>query len=289
MVWNKAYGGSQFDQPYKILNAPDGGYYIAGQTPSQDGDIKIPHGNTDLFVFKIDVNGNLVWEKQFGGNNDELYGTIAACSDGGYILCSSSNSAKSGDVISSHGQDDFFVVKMDANGNKIWAKTYGGSNNDVPRSVIGDADGGCIITGYTNSGDGDLAGHRTSIDFDMWVVKLNKNGQIVWQTTLGGTGVDKGRNVVRLPNGNIVIGGTTDSSDGDVNGKRGSNDIWVVMLNNAGKKLWQKTFGTSYPDENEDLAVASDGSIVFTNTVLTNDGDVTNLHGSFDAWIFKLK
>ena len=293
VVWNKTYGGTGGESAHKIITTADGGYLIAANSSSKDGDVKTNQGDQDLWVVKLDANGNLVWGKTFGGANEEDPYGIAACSDGGYVVCGSTKSNNTGDVTANHGHEEYFIVKMDANGNKIWSKTYGGFWDDIPTSVIGDTDGGCIVTGYTNSYDGDLTGLRhQEIDIDTWIIKFNKNGQIVWQGIYGGSNHDVAQSMMRLPNGNIAIGGNSDSNDHGITGNHGLMDIWVVVINNTGKILWQKTFGSSAADFNSSIDAAADGSILVTNVVTGNDGDVSGNHGSgfdSDAWVFKLK
>jgi hypothetical protein len=288
VVWNKTYGGSSSDFAYRIINTADGGFLVTGDTFSKDGDVKSNKGGFDSWVIKLDANGNLVWEKTFGGAKDDIYTAVTACPDGGYILLLSTNSNNSGDVPINHGGNDSYDIlgiKIDANGNKVWSKTFGGSSDEEISSAISDTDGGCILVGYTTSTDGDVVG-RSGTKSDMWVLKLTKDGQIGWQAALGGSGVDVGNSIARLPNGNVIIGGNSDSG---ITGNHGLTDVWVTAINNTGKILWQKTFGSSGIDENTCINAMADGSILVTNIVSGYDGDVTGNHGNKDTWIFKLQ
>jgi hypothetical protein len=289
VIWNKTYGGTGQDVANRIINTPDGGFLVSAETNSQDGDVKLNHGAFDLWVFKLDANGNLIWEKTFGGAADDILGGIATCSDGGYMLSGMSKSNATGDVPASHGNEDIFVVKLDAAGNKVWTKTFGGTLREDAGSVIGDTDGGCIIAACTNSSDGDLVGRKQNLNRDMWVFKLNKDGQIVWKTTLGGGREDFANSLARLPNGNIAIAGSSESNNGDVAGNLGGHDVWVVVLNSRGKKLWQRTFGSYTGDYNSDIKVTADGSLLVANSTDGNELDVSDNHGNDDAWVFKLK
>jgi hypothetical protein len=289
VIWNKTFGGTGSDQAYNIISTANGGFLLSGETSSQDGDVKLNHGALDLWVLKLDANGNVMWEKTFGGTDNDMFGKITVCSDGGYLLCGTSKSNNSGDVPVSHGDEDIFIVKLDAAGNKQWTKTYGGALRDGAGSIIGDTDGGCIIAGNTNSSDGDLVGRNKNLNHDMWVLKLNKDGQIVWKTALGGGRQDFASSLVRLPNGNIAIAGSAESSDGDVIGNRGGYDVWVVVLNSRGKMLWQRTFGSYTGDYNEHIGVTADGSLLVANLTDGNELDVSGSHGRFEAWVFKLK
>jgi hypothetical protein len=290
LIWNKTYGGTGNDQAYNIISTADGGYLLSGETNSTDGDIKLNHGASDLWLLKLDANGNVMWEKTFGGTGDEYFGKVTACTDGGYFLCGTSKSNNSGDVPASHGDEDFFIVKMDANGNKLWSKMYGGTMREGPGSIIGDTDGGCIATGYTTSSDGDLVGRPyPNHNFDLWVFKLDKDGQIVWKKTMGGGDADFGTALGRLPNGNIAISGSAASNGGDVTTNRGSYDVWVIVLNSRGNMLWQSTFGSVFSEYNNDIGITANGSLLVANYVTSDGGDVSGNHGRTDAWVIKLK
>ena len=290
VVWNRSYGGSKAETPKKIISTADGGYLVSGDTYSMDGDVKANHGVTDLWVVKLDGNGDIVWERTFGGDNLDSYATVAACSDGGFIVFGFTQSNNNGDVGPNHGSlgQDWLVAKVDANGNKLWSRTLGGSALEISSAVIGDTDGGCILMGQANSKDGDLAG-RTGSDIDTWVVKLTKDGEIGWQALLGGPGNGGGLSMVRLPNGNIAIAGSSDAKDRGLSYNGMMLDIWVAVINNRGKMLWQKTFGSSADDSNSGINAAADGTILVTNIVTGNDGDVSGNHGKRDVWMFKLK
>ncbi|OQP56052.1 hypothetical protein A4H97_20950 [Niastella yeongjuensis] len=288
LVWNKQYGGLLAETPVKIISTADGGYVLAGTTYSNDGDFSTNHGGVDICIIKIDANGGVVWQKTFGGDKDENIGTIGACSDGSFIVYGMTASNNSGDVGTNHGINDLLVIKIDASGNKIWSKTLGGSRAEIPAAVIGDTDGGCIVTASTMSTDGDLA-MRSGSDIDTWVVKFTKDGQIGWQSILGGTGVEVPTDMERLPNGNIALAGSIVSTDGVVTGSHGGGDVWVAVLNSWGKIVWQKAFGSTLSDNTQDVTTGADGSIMVTSLVNGNDGDVSGNHGKRDTWIFKLQ
>jgi hypothetical protein len=291
VLWDKTYGGSEDEYGYKIINTADGGYLVSGSTYSKDGDIKAHHGSYDLWVFKLDDNGSIVWEKTFGGDGYEGYGTMAANSDGGFFLAGSSDSNNSGDVPAGHGRHDMFVIKMDANGNKLWSKVYGGTGDEMALAIIGDPNGGCALTGYTTSSDGDVTGYHGNYNgmYDMWVLQLNNNGALVWQTVLGGTSDDYGYGLVRLTNGNTVVTGRTNSINGDVTGNHGNQDAWVVELTSTGRLKRAQTFGSTGYDRAHGVIVVADGSLLVTAIAGDNNGDVIGNHGGADVWLFKLK
>lgn len=293
-VWGKTLGGTGYDGAWKILNTPDGGYLISGETASADGDIKSNHGSYDLWLVKLDVNGNKMWEKTYGGSDADMNGIISATSDGGYYLIGSTRS-NDGDATGNHGgttgTNDILVIKLDGSGNKIWSKCYGSIGHENAFSVVTTPDGGCVFSGFAGNNSGDVSGVHSPYYDDAWVMRLDKNGQKLWQTSLGGYYDEWSESLVALADGTFVIAGFTASNDGDVTGNHGKDDVWAVQLSSDGKKLWQKTFGSSGYDHAAAMAVTSDGGLIISGSAAGNDGDVSGCHDvtSGDAWVLKIK
>ncbi|MGA2296026.1 MAG: T9SS type A sorting domain-containing protein [FCB group bacterium] len=168
--WQKCLGGSGYDVANSIQQTSDGGYIIAGETESKDGDVSGIHGDGDVWVIKLDINGTIQWQKCYGGFSDDEPYSIQQTNDGGYIVagCTESND---GDISGNHGTYDFWVVKLDVNGIIQWQKCLGGSGDDEAYSIQQTSDGGYIVAGSTGSNDGDVSGNHGGSDF--WIVKLS--------------------------------------------------------------------------------------------------------------------
>lgn len=287
MVWEKAFGGGGDDFGNKILTTADGGCLVAGLTTSSDGDVSANHGGYDTWLIKVDANGNKVWEKTYGGSGWDGDGTMATTADGGVLLAAYSSS-NDGDISGGHGGGDVVVFKLDASGNKIWTKIYGGSKWDTPASIIATKDGGSIIVGSTDSNDGDVVGQHGN-DEDMWVLKLDKNGEKAWQATLGSTSWENGYSIAQLTDGGYIVFGFSTGNDGDVSGNHGDKDYWVVKLNSAGKKLWQRSFGGPGEELPGAVTLTSDGGFVLAGLAKADGGDVTGLNGVSKGWVVKCK
>jgi hypothetical protein len=178
LVWQKCLGGTSPDDTFKdsIQQTTDGGFIICGSTLSNDGDVSGYHGESDLWLVKLNASGNLVWQKCLGGTLDEYMTSIQQTTDGGYIICGATPS-NDGDVSGNHGDEDTWAVKLNASGNLIWQKCLGGSSLEFNASIHQTTDGGFIICGTTHSIDGDVSGnHGIS---DIWVVKLNATVSLV--------------------------------------------------------------------------------------------------------------
>lgn len=173
IVWQKCLGGTGDDQAFSIAQTTDGGFITAGYSTSNNGDVSVNYGSADYWVAKLDSSGNLVWEKSLGGNAYEQANFIGQTADDGYIVAGYTASY-GGDVTGFHGAyfwGDYWVVKLDNSGNLVWQKCLGGTDDDVANSVQETTAGGFIVTGWSNSTDGDVTGNHGVAD--VWVVLLS--------------------------------------------------------------------------------------------------------------------
>ncbi len=288
LEWQKSYGGSNEDSGNSVELTGDGGYIIAGETRSADGDVTNYHGASDCWLVKIDGNGDLQWQHALGGSGyDGGFLTAHQNNDGGYVMVGSSGSAD-GDVTENQGNSDLWVVKVDDSGQVHWQRSLGGSLDDNGFSILQIADGSYIAAGYSLSNDGDVSGNHGA--FDYWVVKLGIDGTLQWQKCLGGTSEDSGLSMQQTSDGGYVLTGWTQSDDGQVTGYHGGQfgDAWVVRLDPDGELLWEKTIGGSATDRAFDIQATADGGYILTGMSNSNDGDITGNHGGYDAWIVKL-
>lgn len=295
-IWQKTYGGSSGEDAWAITGTVDGGFIVAGTTTSSsDGDVGPNKGFVDIWILKLDANGNLLWQKTFGGTSTDFARSVISNPDGTFIVAGYTSSNNSGDVGVNHGSSgspDFWILKLDANGNLLWQKTLGGTGNEFAVAVTGSADGGYVAAGYTNSNNsGDVGANHGSTGTDMWVVKLDVNGNLVWQKTLGGAGSDNANSITRSADGGFVVaGGTSSNNSGDVGTNKGMIDMWVVKLDASGNLQWQKTMGGADNDYANAIITNADGSFVIAgNADSDKSGDVGANHGNTDFWIVKLQ
>ncbi len=278
--WQKSLGGSSADAAICSKQTPDGGYIVVGLSNSDDGDVFVNHGGNDYWVAKLDDQGNLQWSNSFGGSkNDEAY-FISLTSDGGYIAAGLSFS-DDGDATVNHGGADYWIVKIDNIGNLQWQKSYGGSGKDKINCIEQTPDDGYIVAGYSNSTDGDVIGNHGGNDF--WILKLESNGDLQWQKSLGGSESEKAYSVKQTPDNGYIVAGFSGSNDGDVTGNHGGFDYWVTKLNISGNLEWQKAFGGTKSDIGAVLALNTDG-YTMTGQSKSNDGDLTSNNGGYDYW-----
>jgi len=226
--WSKFFGGTFTDKPYDAIQTPDNSYIIVGSSDSADFNISSNIGSYDFWIIKISENGNLIWEKSFGGSEiDEARG-IAASSDGNYIIVGDTRS-NDFDVSKNNGAADLWVIKMSTEGNLLWEKSFGGSSFDVGRSIKNTPDNGFIISGSSRSADGDISQNQGQND--AWVLKIDANGNLEWQKTIGGSGVDFAYDAVELNDGTVIGVGESNSNNLDVPENKGFSDLLILKLN----------------------------------------------------------
>ncbi len=207
VIWAKTYGGTNGDVAYSVQQTSDGGYIVAGTTNSFGA------GWHDVLLIKTDANGNLQWAKTYGGIYDDGARGVRQTSDGGYIVGGWTTSF-------SVGSGDIFLIKTDANGNIIWAKTFGGTYWDEASSVQQTSDGGYIVAGYTGSFG---AGYS-----DLFLIKTDANGNVIWAKTYGGTNGDVAYSVQQTSDGGYILAGETLSFGA------GSWDIFLIKTDANG-------------------------------------------------------
>ncbi len=302
LVWDKHFGGSDDDAGYRIEKTADGGYILGGQSSSIDIDVYGTHiGNPDLpihdlWLVKLDANFNITWAKTFGGTGFDDFYDMVQTTDGGYAMVAYTDSYD-GDVTDNHGDPydyygDAWVVKVDKDGNKEWARCLGGLKGDILRSATKDQNGNLIIVGTTNSEDGDITAPLKG-NSDLWIVKMDNSGNLLSSRTYGGSSLDEAYSVQMLASGNYIVSGRTYSGNGDVTNHYGTpgmdSDIWLVEFNPAGDIVWQKSYGSSSNDNAWKVLSTSDGGLLVGGVAFGNDGTVTeNTIGSTDFYVMKL-
>ena len=285
LLWQKALGGTSNDYAHSLIQAVDGGYAVAGEAGSNNGDVVGNHGGFDFWVVKLSSTGQLEWQKTLGGTGNDYAQSLIQTAEGGYAVAGYTHSTD-GDVSGNHGGEDFWVVKLDSSGELEWQKTLGGTGDDAAYSLIQTTEGGYAVAGNTHSTDGDVSGNHGLRDF--WVVKLSSTGQLEWQKTLGGTNYDEVYSLIQTTEGEYSVAGVTLSNDGDVSGNHGEGDFWIVELNSSGQLQLQKTLGGAYYEKAQTLIQTADGGTAVAGLSYSIDGDVSGNHGRSDFWVVKL-
>jgi hypothetical protein len=287
--WQKCLGGTASETANAIQQTFDGGYIVAGESSSSDGDITGNQGDYDFCIVKLNNSGIMQWQKSFGGGQTDAATSIQQTSDSGYIVAGYSKSS-GGDVTVNHGDFDYWVIKLTATGVLQWQKSFGGTGSDKAYAVQQTSDGGYIVAGETSTNNnGDVTGNHGVIN--CWIVKLAGTGALQWQKCLGGTNWEIAHAIQQTTDGGYIIGAESFSTNGDVTGHHGTsvNDFWVVKLNSTGTIQWQKSLGGTSVEEGTAIQQTQDGGYIVAGSTGSTDGDVTGLHiGGLDYWVVKL-
>jgi len=288
ILWEKTFGGTDHDSGYSVQQTSDGGYIIVGETSSygvgytnvyliktnpegnlvwqktfgsfdgtgcnsgysvkqiSDGSYVIVGSNgSDVYLIKVDSQGNLVWEKTFGGTKGDHGCSVQQTLDGGYIIVGKTSSYGAGDF-------DVYLIKTDSEGNRVWEKTFGGPSWDDGECVQQTSDGGYIIVGQTG---------WTTPNSDVYLIKVDSQGNLVWEKTFGGTDHDSGYSVQQTSDGGYIVVGATGSVG------LSWRDIYLLKVDSQGNLVWEKTFGGTKSTWGPSIERTSDGAYVIVGGI----------------------
>jgi len=295
------FGGSGQEECAGIVPTSDGGFLVGGSTSSVvSGEVTIaPRGAgtiyapIDYWLFKLDAQGNKLWEKRYGGNGDDRLLKILPAAHGGYLLCGWSNSTISGDMTATlKGAQNYWVVRVDALGNKRWDKRYGSASSEQLSTALATPDGGFVLTGITGGPVKTPSGDRTQSikgDADIWTIKLDSLGNKQWDSTLGSLDGDYVYGAANTPGGGVALLGLPfGGPGGDVTGPaRGNHDLWLVKLDATGNKVSDRLYGGSGLDDASALIATADGGLLLAGyTTSPAGGDLSQ--GGPAPWLLKL-
>lgn len=295
LAWQKEFGGSGSESGTMVIETSDGNLLLAcsSDSPISGNKSVSGYGGSDIWVVKIDIDGNILWQDVYGGSGSDEFSSITEDSIGDVVFCGSSNSSISGNKSeNSFGLKDFWIVKIDQTGNIIWDKTIGGSDQDKAYDISLDSFDNIFVSGDSFS---NISGVKTQNAFglnDYWIVKLNPNGNYQWDQTFGGDDAEYAPTTV-FNQASIYIVGY--SLSGDTGNKTvvgfGSADMWILKLDMTGAIIWQKTVGGTGIDSSGDLILSNDDQLLLFGT---SDSDISGLKsensisGSSDYWIVSL-
>jgi hypothetical protein len=285
VAWQAVFGGNGEDTLTTAVNAPDGGFLLGGYSTSPpSGNKTAPGGNGERYwVVKVDAGGNRQWDRSYGDASGQLY-AMQPIPGGGYLL--------GGQKYVMGMEKDYHVLAINPNGDPLWERFYGGTLGDYLVAVVGTADGGCLLGGYSRSDPGGqkTAPMRGSADY--WVVKIDANGSQLWDRSYGGDSYEEFTCMLALPDGGALLGGVSSSglSGNKTVPSLGGGDVWVVRIDAQGNRLWDRAYGGSGDDSLFAAVAAPDNGFLLAGTSsspVSGNKTAPNL-GSFDMWVVRV-
>ncbi|MCD4818729.1 MAG: T9SS type A sorting domain-containing protein [Candidatus Cloacimonetes bacterium] len=248
--WNQTYGTLENDRAQYVEQTADGGFILTGGTGNYESN------DMDVWLIKTDAYGNLEWEQTFGGAGNEKAYTVHQEDDGSYILAGSTSSFGNGNY-------DMYLIKTDESGNELWYRTFGGAENENAYSMQLLPGEGYILAGYTKSfGQG---------EDDVWLIKVDEQGNEIWNEVYGTQFVDYCYSVAITSNGDYILSGLTNSTPND------DYDVLAMKVNDTGEEIWTARIGGSLNDFSFFVEQTDDGGYIltgYTNSFGNGDNDV---------------
>ena len=225
LQWSRYFGGTFTDTAYDSVQTQDGNFLIMGSSDSDDVDIINNKGTYDFWVVKLNNTGTLLWEKSFGGSEIDEARAITTTADGNFFIAGDSRSNDI-DLSTNNGAADVWIIKINSDGDLLWEKTFGGSSFDGVKAIYKTQNNEFLVAGNSRSSDGNLT--KNNGQNDAWIFKINAQGNVMWQKTIGGNDVDLLMGITELNNGSIVGVGNTNSSDIDISENKGFSDVLII-------------------------------------------------------------
>ena len=257
--WLRFYGGEKGDGGRTTIIEVDNGYIFAALTTSLDSNVLGIHrwlGNPnfaapDVWVVRLDLRGNIIWQKCYGGSDNDQPHAIILSGKGGYVIGAITISVD-GDVSGFHGTErnkyDVWLCEIDSAGSILWEKCFGGLGSEGISSLIRTHDGGYAFLGNATVSDGDVPALHSD-GHDIWAAGISGSGELKWSQCFGGTEKDYGNSIVELSENNFALHGTTNSNDGDVSGNNGRSDVWIAKfhIEQSSVEAGRNAIGFAYP------------------------------------------
>lgn len=252
-IWERTFGGRQADQVFTVAPTLDGGAVLAGHTRSTG------QGESDLWLFRLDGDGELVWQRVLGGVGNDRIRSVIATADGGFLAGGFTASRGAGDR-------DAWVLRLDGGGDVLWERVFGGPGDDGAFHATVLPRGGFAVVGYRTASAG----------YDLWVLNLSDGGEAVWTRTLDRSEFDAGTGIIPTPDGGVILAGMT-AIPGTLR-----DNVWLVRLDDSGDVVWERVLGGQARDNAWAIAPLDNGGAVIAAATSSRGA------GSADAWVLAI-
>jgi hypothetical protein len=281
VLWTRNFGGSGMDTFHDGIATMDGGFAVLGSSSSTDGDLEGKAlGVSDYWLMKFDAEGNRQWSRTYGGSGEDLGQALIQTAEGGYALTGYAMSSD-GDATNNEGFHDNWVLKLDENGTIEWQQSFGFPGHDHSYDLIQTSDGGLFFVGFldvtASAGAGNFGKYSSLTQHgvgEFWGTKLAADGTLLWRRYFGGTNNDRAYAVVASHSGGYLMTGFSESTDFDIGNSKGSYDFWVIKVGDDGELLWERSYGGTGIDISYDITATEDGAYIVVGNTFSTDTQV---------------
>lgn len=276
-LWGVVFAGSKSDRAEAIVVSETGSVFLKGSSTSRDGDFTGNEEEIGAWAAKVSEQGQVEWINVFDDGYNERIGGISLTHDGNLL-------GVGGREIPGRNAD-FWVFLLNPSGQMLWEVTYGGTESEGASTALALENGHYLIAGGSYSSDGDKTDYLGG--YDIWLIELDKLGNLVWETSLGGSGDDEPEQIIPHEGGYLILG-TTLSDDGQVTHARGGADIWLVKVDSVGHVLWDRSYGGSDTDYSIQMIKKENGGYLLLGATSSTDQQIYMPKGETDFWLVEL-
>lgn len=278
MHWQKTIGAQGQDVLNDMVKDEAGNFYTVGSTQT------IGSQTMDVLVTKFSAAGNEIWSETIGEAGDDRGIAIEFMNDQVYVIASSTSST--GLFSENSGREDMHLIQLNTNGNVVKSTHFGGNFSDIPTDLTKTHTGDLLMVGYSQSTEGFFDSNRGQ--YDMWVVRVDHAGNLIWKQNYGGSDEDFSSKIDELPNGEIVFSGHSSSFDVDMGVNYGDFDLSLFKLTANGAVLWEQNYGGLQAERAIDLLIQDETRIVLAGNTLSMSYDISKNAGFSDAWVIEV-
>lgn len=261
--FHRVIGGKSFDAARKIIKLSDGGFLVAGRSASYG------MGDTDMLLIKINSSGETVWQKTYGEDETDEATDLIATKDGGYLVIGHSDSyGYSPDI------KDMWALKLDKDGEEIWNETFGTEETIDEANGVVETEDGYILVGTSIDTHDDASS-------DILVVRINKEGEKIWEKKYGESGNEQGMDIISNGDGYTIIG-NTEGVGYEEGFSKGRWDIMTIHISGDGTMEWKNAYGGKNNEMGNSIIATSDGGY------LLGGYTYSFAVASLDAWVVKI-
>ena len=283
VVWQHRYGGSGNERFTRVIEGLGGGCLALGVTNSEDEQCRASRGMQDAFLARVDENGDLLWTKCLGGSLDDELTNVTLWEEGGYLVCGRSKS-RNGDLGANYGGWDAWAMLLsEADGKPQWVVRYGDVGDDAFSLILTEYDCWIFMGTMTVFSESEEEGAEPVVSTMPIAVAVNGTGEILWEQTLGGTGVSIVTAAREMESG-WLLAGETNSTSALMPAGHGGMDLWMLQMRQNGTISVQRTYGGEANENLFGLYAADEGGFLFLASTQSKTGQVSGTHGAEDIW-----